>query len=163
MKKIERETQLLETLFLFPDKKPVLVYLCQKTTKSYPGLREVKDFLHSDFHYCLFLTFLSDAKLHAHENKKDCIQIWHIGRKLGDVRQTVFIFGILFPTLAVASPIREALTALGVGKLVGRVGNNLDPQEAVGEVAIVEGEGEIRLAGGGRRVIGVHNRRSRVK
>lgn len=64
-----------------------------------------------------------------------------------------------------ASPIGDTGTGLGIGPGLGRVPHDLDPQQAVGEVTVVESEGEIgvRRRRDGAREVGVHDRISRVE
>lgn len=69
----------------------------------------------------------------------------------------VTFLGIFSPPLPMAGPIGEALTA--VGAVGGSVGHDLDPEQTVGEIAVVEREGEVGVAAGGvGGVVRVHDR-----
>ena len=63
-------------------------------------------------------------------------------------RQTGILLDVLSPPLPVASPIGDAGAGVGVVPGIGSLAHDLDPELAVGEVAVVESEAEISV---GRR------------
>jgi len=63
----------------------------------------------------------------------------------------------------VARPIGNGGAAIRIRSGVGRVSHDLDPENPVGEIAVVEGEGEIGVGSGtSARPVGFHGH-NRVK
>ena len=82
---------------------------------------------------------------------------------MGERERTVILFDILAAALAVAGPVGNGGAGVRIGAGVDGVVHNLDPENPVGEVAVVEGEGEIGIGGGAAaRPLGLH-RHDRVK